>query len=530
MIPLRLLLWQGRVSDADTHVLKEKGKVIRGVCTAAGPRYHRLMAAEVAWHQTPAAPGTTPSAREPDQRSATIAAVALTAFALLAWAVARRSGFYDPWAIILAFGALVVAGIGLRLEPSPQLGARAAAALPFLLAALIAGLLIDHLHRLPVLYPSPDANLTVFRAGILAAGLIAASYALPALLRPALRFPALAAVAALLGSWSITASPAPHIDTWVFHQRAAGLLLERQNPYEASYPNIYTQRQAEQFYGSARVRDGRFVYHYNYPPASILAMVPGFLLLGDIRWSLLAATIGAAALTRAACRRLGAPPGHACELALAALLLHPRGFFVLELSWSDPLLLLGLTAVVWTLAGERGRCWRTVALAGLLAVKQYSVLSVLTLWAARRTNARAILTAVALAAAVALPFVMWGPRVFFHGVILFLWSTPARADALALGAVFPQVFGWTPPPLVLSVAGIGAALGVGTLLARASRASLSAFLLYAATVHLAFFLFNKYAFANYHWFIGSLFSLSAAVAMAERAGARPGGSAPLPAT
>src|SRR5438067_13369117 len=99
--------------------------------------------------------------------------------------------------------------------------------------------------------------------------------------------------------------------------------------------------------------DGR-VQSFPYPPLSLLLAVPGYLV-GDVRWSLLAALLGTAALVVATGRRLGLPAGHPAELAATALLCHPRGLLVLETSWTEPFVALGLTATVWAMAGTRGR-------------------------------------------------------------------------------------------------------------------------------------------------------------------------------
>ena len=161
-----------------------------------------------------------------------------------------------------------------------------------------------------------------------------ASYSRIPLMPPRLRFPWILAVTLLLGGLMIRAEPEPYIDLWYMQQRACGLLLLGENPYAALYPNIYPD---EGHYGAAVLR-GHSILSFCYPPLSILLALPGYCLAGDVRWSLLAATGGAATFLVAAGRRLGLPAGHWAELGVALLLLHP------------------MTPVV-VLAGGQSRSW-----------------------------------------------------------------------------------------------------------------------------------------------------------------------------
>src|SRR2546430_15165073 len=75
------------------------------------------------------------------------------------------------------------------------------------------------------------------------------------------------------------------------------------------------------------------------PPLSALLSLPGHLL-GDHRYSLIAATIVSAALM--AWLRPGPLPAGAAAL----LLFTPRRFFVLEQGFTEPYVVLALTCVV----------------------------------------------------------------------------------------------------------------------------------------------------------------------------------------
>ena len=54
-----------------------------------------------------------------------------------------------------------------------------------------------------------------------------------------LAVPLLLGLYVLCGLWLLRASPAPHIDVFVFQRDASAALLSGQNPYSMTFPNIY---------------------------------------------------------------------------------------------------------------------------------------------------------------------------------------------------------------------------------------------------------------------------------------------------
>src|SRR5262249_44721704 len=146
---------------------------------------------------------------------------------------------------------------------------------------------------------------------------------------------ALLLVCGLLGVWYLRSSPPPRIDVWRFQQEGCQLLLEGKNPYAAEYADILHDPSV---YGRAVYKDG-WIQSCPYPPLSLLLVLPGYLV-GDVRWSLLLALLGAAAFMIAVGRNLGLPPGHIAELAAIALVCHPLSFALLERAWTEPLMVV----------------------------------------------------------------------------------------------------------------------------------------------------------------------------------------------
>jgi hypothetical protein len=178
---------------------------------------------------------------------------------------------------------------------------------------------------------STGVPLAPMAFGVVVFGLILASYLSsgppPRWLRG--RFAGLLTAAGLLGGCQIALAPPPTIDTWGFQQEAARFLLRGDNPYDSMYPHMGD----EDYYAPASVVDGH-MQTYPYMPLQLLLTLPGYLL-GDVRWVMLAALLGAAAFTAAAGGR-----SQASQTAAALLLCSPLNPLVIAQSWSEPLLTL----------------------------------------------------------------------------------------------------------------------------------------------------------------------------------------------
>jgi hypothetical protein len=123
--------------------------------------------------------------------------------------------------------------------------------------------------------------------------------------------------------------------------------------------------------------------------------------------------------------------------------------------------------------------------------------------------ARECVKAIALAAALTVPMVLWNPGAFIKDVVLFQFRQPFRIDALSFLAFLARQTGTVLGAWVGFVALIPA---VALALWRAPRTP-AGFAAANSLSFLAFVAFNKQAFSNYYYFVIAL--LVAAAAGAE---------------
>jgi uncharacterized membrane protein len=234
-----------------------------------------------------------------------------------------------------------------------------------------------------------------------------------------------------------------------------------------------------------------------------------------VRWSLLVAQLLTPVLLFCLARRYNHPPRVALGLAVLQLV-HPRGALVLEQAWTESLVGSAFLLLLLALAA-RARGLLGGALLGLfLASKQYSVV-VLPLLLARRVVPRSYWApALAVLAAVTVPFLVWGVADFLDDVVLFQLHQPARAEAMSLPGLLQWATGVRLPGFVAVIA---AALALAFWWRKVTDARLLP--LAAACVYGVFFLTAKQSFCNYYYFLGIVVLAAAATTPAQFAMAAP---------
>jgi hypothetical protein len=296
-----------------------------------------------------------------------------------------------------------------------------------------------------------------------------------------------------LGLWLIRTSPSPAIDVFVFQQQGSQALLHGHDPYSASFQNIYG---TPAFYNPELVTGGRLAFGVPYPPLSLLLALPAYVLAGDVRYAQLVAMMLSAALMAYA------RPGRLGALAAALYLSTPRAFFVLEQAWTEPFVVLLMSAVVFSACRwPRGMPY---ALGLLLAVKQYMVLAFLpALWLLTpgpfdwRRQWQVAWKAGATALVVTLPLALFDLPAFWRSVVTLQWYQPFRIDALSYLAWAVKAGGPVRGPAwTLAAAAAGLAIGLW----RAPRTP-SGFAATVALTSLGFFAFSKQGFGNYYYFV-----------------------------
>jgi hypothetical protein len=464
----------------------------------------------------------------PAREGVLVALAAVTLALALGWSY----GAFHPGALALATGAAgmaVIAARGSRRSPVAPGDAR-----PFpitsthVLGIGIAASLVVDLVTIPG-FSVREPELGALRPVIVAAAALVATWrwrrATKAVVRA--RFPLALALTAAASVIVLRASFPPEIDVWYFDQLGSTALWRGFDPYLVAYPNLYDPNDPDAYYAQALLSaDGATVLANPYPPLTLVAGGPA-ALLGDVRWTMVVCVIAAAWMIRA----LGRGARDA-ELAALLVVLQPRTLFVLEQSWTEPMVLAAMMLVILAVDRWRERRlgsggsndgwygWVTTGTAGALALgtKQYTPLLLLPVYCAAplRHRWKAAVLAVAGVAALAVPFLWTDASSFWRSVVMFQLMQPFREGALS----WPAAVVWLGGPRLPSWPAFALAGLVLALLLR-RESSLAHAVTTAAAAWLVLVLFNKQAFCNYYW--AAVGILCAATALHAR-GSAPEGS------
>lgn len=430
--------------------------------------------------------------------------VLFASVAMLGQALQVREGFYDERALAWLTGALVLCAVGVLSLRWPPLASQRLELLPRIVAAIA---IVWHVALLltssPGMYVQPRANIQLFRMGIVAQALLSAIGIAGVKRMARLWFPPLLAVHFALGVWMLHASPTPAIDVVVVHREAIDAMKAGRSPYAINFENIYSPESG--FYNPETVAGNRVMFGYPYPPLNLLAAAPARWIAGDYRYAQLTAWVIAAALVGFMAS------GMIPKIAAVLLLLQPRGFFVLEQGWTEPLAICMLAFTLFAMARMPSL---TAWASGLLIVtKQYLVLAVPLLWrfAVGRDGFRGfVLRAALVGAIVTLPFLIWSPRAFIESVLLLQLREPVRLDSLSfLSWAVRHGLGEGSFIWAAAAATVGVALTMlvtpNTPAGFAASFAFSSFLAFA---------FGSKAFCNYYFFVAG--AMCCAIAVSER--------------
>ncbi len=371
----------------------------------------------------------------------------LAGWVAVALGIGTHDGRYALPSLALVVGGTLLVGAGVfvaarpraRTLTPPSWATRTALAG----AALTVGLtpLIWHPR-----YFAHGAGWTASQVLAAAAGLLAAATVLPVWgILPGIasrRWPLWVALALMsaAGVTMIAAAPRPHIDVFFLLQGSTKGLLSGDDMYRqqwaasrASYPS-----------------HGLFDV-YPYLPWTSVLLLPFRVIFGDIRYGLVAFLAIAAAIARrlgegasaAVAKVASAPVRYVPALLPLLVALHPKVTFAYQMSWTEPLLVVLLAGMV--LAVERGR--NAIAITCLmlaLASKQHIILllPLSALWP--RFGLRRTLYAAGGALLLVLPWIIAGPRDFWHDAVGANTGLGYRADALCLATWIHKEFGHDP--------------------------------------------------------------------------------------
>jgi hypothetical protein len=431
------------------------------------------------------------------------ALVAIVISSLFGAAIVPGLGGFSYLAITPVFAAVGLLGWMLRKIEAPDLRQ-----LPIPRLRVIVWLIALLLASWAAAKPEPILYLqhpwVLGRGALIAGAALVVSYATmfrgedPTWVRHA-RFGLIAAAILLMGIDTIAASPAPEIDVWTVQQRGAEVLSTGGNPFEEVRLHDTGPRTADDV-------------PYVYPPLHLIVSSVAWNLLGDVRYAMVLAVVLAGFAARALARKTGGDRLPAVLQDAPALLIWftPCLPFILEQAWIDPIPIALFSAL--TLCAERK--WLGAVLAGLvIGTKQTMVLVVFPLALAFGFGiAQWAVVAVFIALPIA-PWAMWNFAAWKHSNFDFLNALPVRDDALTLVTWAKKRLKLTIPP-VTGFLGAAATLAWATWSAwRRHRPALEQAALVAVVTMTSFFVFNKWAFANYYFTLLSLAALAAAAAL-----------------
>jgi hypothetical protein len=305
--------------------------------------------------------------------------------------------------------------------------------------------------------------------------------------------------------------PYPHIDVLTFQQRAAEALQHGCNPYQVRYLNVYGPDTP--YYGKGVIGpDGYLTYSFPYPPLSLLLVMPGQLILHDVRY----ATVALAALS--AVLMVASRFKRHSVLVAAAFLLTPCVLDIIRAGWTEPLVVFTFSLAM-ICACRRPRLL-PYALGLFFACKQYTILTAPAVWLLAEGAGRdrwkhwlqIMIKALIVALVVTLPLAAWDFRPFFRSTVLWQLVQPFRDDALSFLVLWFNVFGRRPPMWIAVVVLVPA----WVLALRRAPRSPSGFAAAAMIILFAFFAFNKQAFVNYYYFVIAAACWTAAAARIDQ--------------
>ena len=293
--------------------------------------------------------------------------------------------------------------------------------------------------------------------------------------------------------WMLAATNPPPSDVILVQQEASATLLDGLNPYSMRFENIYGQ--GTSYYAPELQVGDQLAFGFMYPPLSLLLAIPGYVITGDFRYgALFAVTLTA---TLAAIARPGAIATGAAFLILFA----PVTQLVLYWGWSEPFVVLPLAATAYLAA--RSSSSTPIALGLLISAKQFTLPVLLIGFVLLRTlrlrlgPTRIVLVPVGIALATIIPFAIWNLPALVHSAVTSHLLMPFRLDAITIPALLARFQLPPTPPL------LGYVLGAVTLvvLLRGAPRTVAGFCFTTAVSLMVFFLFNKYAFMNYYYFV-----------------------------
>jgi hypothetical protein len=313
------------------------------------------------------------------------------------------------------------------------------------------------------------------------------------------RFVALILLAVALRVLMLSSCPSPKIDVFVSQTAAGSGLLDGKNVYTMKLPSPYEGEPTG------------LIPNYGYPPSVIYCNCISWLLFKDVRGLWVVFDVLAAVLMYFLARRFnpGEKGTRLCQLLPLTFLFLPRSLFVIEESWTEPLVVVSLAGFALAAASAR-RPALSGALLGLwLSSKQYVVLAIPMVWKLRRWRAVTWICAVAVGLALVLPFAIWDFAAMKSNIYDFFVKSQGRPDALSVYGLLLALRIRLPPAVTGCVVGALWIGGIAWFTWKMPR-NLAGMLFATAGMWIFFFLLGKQAFMNYFYMVAFTLLLAAA--------------------
>ena len=288
-------------------------------------------------------------------------------------------------------------------------------------------------------------------------------------------FLAMVMIALLTRVFMVVSSPNPKIDVYDFLRQGAIAAVSGQNPYTLTYQKMYADMTPD---------------FYFYLPGTIYLTIPSVIIFNDPRYTFVFAEIAVALIVYKLVKK------QRDKLIFPLLLLNnPMPLFIIEQSWTEPLILLGLTVFGWLILQKR-TLLAAIVFGIVMATKQH--LFLLLPLAIR--NIRLAVIACLVAAVLILPYLLWSPADFIHDTIGLQLGFAPRYDGLTFFSLLRRFgFGyhlWLMAVTIIPLAGY---------VYFSRQINLSRFFILGAFLFLVIFYFNKWSYLNYYYLISQMF-------------------------
>ncbi len=420
------------------------------------------------------------------------------AYVLIALAVIQHHGTYTPFALFCMLAAFAIACVGVSIAVRQHHETDAS---PTFLAGCIVLLLLMGLSFSPLLH---DKSASVDRAvhglqwailvGVLLLHMLPRPQWLPSWVVWMFDVAFIAAGIALRFLVP-TFTPVAMIDVYVTSQESAQHFLAGLNPYTTAVTDIY----------GGKMDFGYDILGYMYLPATLYLQTIGYLF-GDVRYmSAFADAVIALSLwrlTKEVSRNMR------CLLILL-FLWHPKGFFVVEQSWTEPLIAMFLG--IFLMLRSSGFSLAAAGIYGyMLSIKQSLAFFALQLLRLERRPSRLLIVAL-VGILTIIPFAIWDMESLWKYGVLFQLQTGFRADGLTIFAPLSKL-GLEPGKSWSLIVGFVATIGAMWFVRKLPQ--MRGYLLATCISTFAMFLFGSQAFCNYYYLVWVLLLFVMAEAIA----------------